>query len=75
VGERKVRKPRNLWVMWWTTKETDFGPDRRTFSPTRAYTYALCRDAGYTTMGGVVRVEVREVKARKSGKGNVKRGR
>jgi len=61
VGERKVR----MWAVWIP------GQNRP------AYVIAT-RDGASTCAGHekfLVRVEVREVKARKSGKGKVKRGR
>ena len=68
MAERKVSKPRvvRMWAVRYSWRKTidNATRDRRASEFT-----------AFINGGEVVEVEVREVKARKSGKGKVKRGR
>jgi len=59
------RKPIKMWCMWYSEH---IGPDRRTFSPVRHYARLLARDCGYTSVGGIIRVEIRPARKAKAPK-------
>lgn len=70
------RKPVKMWCVWHMPKTYDavwFPPDRRTFSPTRAFTQLLARELGYYKPE-IIRVEIRPARKAKAKRKGARRG-